>query len=277
MGVAFVLGGVAWNASIGEDVANDTTDNTVEVKAEKTCDGTCCGSEDALNVNAGTIQTTNAGILPQAGGNAGTINGTVSLNGKVRKKAIDMGSDEACKGSGQMFSEATVVNGDGRVKWCFVYIKDEDGELAVDEAPDAPVVLDQKGCVYSPHVFGIVAGQTLQVTNSDKTTHNLHSYADLNDNFNKPQESGADALEFSFDLAEEAISIKCDYHSWMQTFCHVMDHPYFAVTNDAGKFTITGLPAGEYTLVVWHEEFQNQEVKVTVGDAPATVDVTLEK
>jgi hypothetical protein len=82
-----------------------------------------------------------------------------------------------------------------------------------------------------------------------------------------------------FHRAELAINIKCDVHPWMFGWIHVSDHPFFAVTGIDGKYSIPGLPPGEFEILAWHERFQSAplvaKVKV-VGNETATLDFTFE-
>src|SRR5260370_32194493 len=100
---------------------------------------------------------------------AATVNGTVKFDGTAPKASkIDMSQDPACKGSNE--SEAVVVTG-GDLANVFVYVKDGLGSRNFD-VPKDPVVLDQSGCRYHPHVLGVMAGQTVQIKNNHKTPHN---------------------------------------------------------------------------------------------------------
>jgi plastocyanin len=134
------------------------------------------------------------------------------------------------------------------------------------EPPAEPVVLDQKGCCYSPHVFGAQVGQKLVVRNSDPVTHNVHSFAKKNKAFNQSQQSGGKAIEQVLDKEEVLMQLKCDIHGWMSSYVGVVPHPFFAVTGAAGSFEITGLPPGEYTLSAKHEVFGAQKTTITVSE-----------
>jgi plastocyanin len=130
--------------------------------------------------------------------------------------------------------------------------------------------LDQKGCMYVPHVFGVRAGQTFTVKNSDGTKHNVHAKPGKNKEINQSQDKDQ-KNEFVFAQQEKAIPFNCDVHPWMSATAFVLEHPFYGTTGADGMVEIKGLPAGDYTFRVWHEQFSGekpyeQEVKVTLKD-----------
>jgi hypothetical protein len=131
--------------------------------------------------------------------------------------------------------------------------------------PTTPVTLDQKGCVYEPHVIGIQANQALSVTNSDPFTHNVHPLPKNNPEDNRSQTAGAAPAEFKFPRQEVMIAVKCNIHPWMRSYIAVVNHPFFAVSGADGSFSIQGLPPGTYTIEAVHESLGNKEAQVTVG------------
>jgi hypothetical protein len=138
--------------------------------------------------------------------------------------------------------------------------------------PSDPAVLDQVGCVYRPHVVAMRTGQTLRVKSSDQTLHNVHmlSQANTPTNIGMTQPGYRDFVLKS----AEIFRVRCDVHPWMSAHLAVFDHPFFAVTDEQGKFEIKGLPAGSYTLTAWHERFGEVEQKVNVEESrPIDVNV----
>lgn len=162
-----------------------------------------------------------------------------------------------------------IVNDNGTLKNVFVYVK-EGLEDQTFEAPKTPVQFDQHGCMYTPKVFGIMVGQTLEITNSDDTLHNVHSLAEVNKAFNLGMPLKGMKIKKTFDKPEVMIKIKCDVHPWMGAYCGVLTHPFHSVTGDDGSFTIADLPAGTYTLEAWHEKYGTQTQEVTVADGDAS-------
>ena len=194
---------------------------------------------------------------------AGTITGAVLFKGTApAPRVLDMTQDPACPG-GRQTAEALVVK-NGKLANVFVYVKEglPAGTFAV---PGEPAVLDQKGCRYVPHVLGIMAGQPLQVLNSDNAQHNVHPMPRANSSWNESQAPHSQPLVRTFAKPELMMAVQCNQHPWMKMYLNVMTHPYFAVSGEDGGFEIRNLPPGEYTLVAVHEKLGEQTVKVKVG------------
>jgi plastocyanin len=147
----------------------------------------------------------------------------------------------------------------------FVYVKDGLGGLKFP-VPSTPVVLDQKGCRYAPHVVGVQVGQGFEVLNSDSTLHNVHALPTANREFNTGQPLAGLRYSHRFSTREVMVPFKCDVHPWMRAYIGVLDHPFFGVTGADGTFTLTGLPPGTYTVEAWHEKLGTQTQTVTIGD-----------
>jgi plastocyanin len=209
-------------------------------------------------------------------GNEGTITGKVSYEGAAPElKKIDMSGDANCAAAGGDKTADDIVVTDGKLANVFVYLKGGVTDKNSFETPSEPVVLDQQGCRYHPRVFGIRVNQTFKVTNSDKTTHNIHPSPKTNPEWNKMQAQGAPAIEEKFKRAETLIPVKCNQHPWMKANIGVLAHPFFAVTAKDGTYTIKDVPPGNYTLVFWHEVKGEQTQQVTVGNKETkTQDIT---
>ncbi|MBI4485011.1 MAG: carboxypeptidase regulatory-like domain-containing protein [Acidobacteria bacterium] len=198
--------------------------------------------------------------------NAGDIKGVVSLEGEAPKNvAIKMNADPVCvkENKDPQFSETFMVT-DGKLANVFVYVKDGLGNYVYD-TPTTPVKLDQDGCRYHPHVFGVRVGQPVEIVNSDPTLHNIHATPKANSEFNNGQPIEGMKMTHTFDKAEVMVPFKCDVHGWMNAYVGVMEHPYYAVTGADGSFELKSLPPGTYTIEAWHEKLGTQEVKVTIG------------
>jgi hypothetical protein len=153
---------------------------------------------------------------------------------------------------------------DGKLEDVFVYVKAGLPKGSYP-TPAEPVSFSQKGCEFSPRVFGVMAGQPLAIGNDDKLMHNVKT-----PEFNQAFPFGAKKT-MKLDDAAVMATIKCDVHPWMRAYAGVMENPYFAVTKADGAFEIKGLVPGEYTLAAWHEKLGTQEVKVK---APGSVEIT---
>lgn len=140
-------------------------------------------------------------------------------------------------------------------------------EAEVDiEPPTEPIVLDQKGCRFEPHVLVIPQGATVQFANSDETNHNIHTYTKKNQAMNQ-NVAGGQTLEQVMEKAEQ-IDVKCDVHTWMKGYIIVSDATHFGLTGADGAFRIEGLPPGDYKVEWWHEELgkgKTESVTVAAG------------
>jgi plastocyanin len=180
-----------------------------------------------------------------------------------------MDQDPVCVGkhSGPVHVEDGEVNDNGTLPNVFVYVKEGADKFAW-ATPSDTVTLDQNGCMYTPHVLGVQAGQTLHIVSSDATTHNIHPQPKDNQEWNESQAPGAAALDKKFARAEVMIPVKCNQHPWMKAYIGVVKNPLFAVSGKDGTFTIKGVPPGDYTVEAWTMiggQAQTQEQKVTVG------------
>ncbi len=211
----------------------------------------------------------------QPSGNEGTVTGKIGFEGTAPKfRPISMDADPVCatKHSGPVYPDAVVVNDNGTLRNVFVYVK---GGLEGKRfrVPDSAVQLDQNGCIYQPHVFGIQAGQNLAVLTSDDTTHNIHPIPKTNREWNVSQPPGADPIIKSFSRPEVSIPVKCNQHPWMRAYIHVMSHPFFSVSGADGTFSLDGIPPGDYELEAIHEQYGAQTMQVTVAaSGSATAD-----
>lgn len=241
-----------------------------------------CGGSDTEDSAGGPPAPTEqaGGDLSASPVDTGTgLSGKVTLNGpRPERTVVQTESDEKCAeahGNEPLLSDSTIVSENGEIKNVFVYIKEApEGDYP---PPAEQVVLDQVGCRYIPHVLGVQLGQELSIENSDPMLHNVRAFARKNRPFNNTQIEGAPPRVKKFKNAEMAIRMKCDIHPWMTAFLFAMDHPFFAVTDESGAYTIEGLPAGDYTLVAWHEKYGEQETTITITEGEGTAaDFTFE-
>ena len=204
---------------------------------------------------------------------AGSIKGKATLAGDApQRRQLQMSADPKCEAAnpGGRLGEVYVVNG-GALQNVFVYVKE--GLTNKPAAPATPAVIDQHGCMYSPHVLGIQVGQDLEIKNSDPTLHNIHALPTTNKQFNNAMPMQNMTIKKKFTAPEVMVHVKCDVHPWMSAYIGVLDHPYFAVSAADGTFEIKDLPAGTYTIEAWHEAAGAQTQQVTVpADGAATAD-----
>ena len=199
---------------------------------------------------------------------AGNVAGRITFAGTPPKPGVvRMDSDPNCVQSGGAAAtdEAVVVGDAGALRNVFVYVKDGLGTLRFP-VPATPIVMDQKGCHYVPHVLGAQLGQNLEIVNSDLTLHNVHAIPKANQEFNMGQPLPGMKHTHQFSTKEVMVPFKCDVHPWMRAYIGVLDHPYFAVTGADGAFDLTGLPPGTYTVEAWHETLGTQTRTVTIGE-----------
>lgn len=175
-----------------------------------------------------------------------------------------------------VYEDTVVVADKGELANVIVFIKENNpGELKGPQV-EKPAVVDQKGCMYTPHVLAVEAGQPIIVKNSDPFMHNVHSMAIDNQAFNFAQVNVSEKKIEPF-TAVETFQLKCDVHPWMKSIVRVFDNPYFAVTGENGKYTIDtkGLKDGTYTVQAWHELYHDsapQQITVKNGKADKEVD-----
>jgi len=197
---------------------------------------------------------------------AGTVTGRVMFEGTPPENPpVKLAGDPRCveaNADGLRFENYVVS--DGGLDNVFVHVKGGLGNYSF-ETPTEPAKLDQQGCRYVPHVLGVRVGQSIEITNSDATTHNVHALPDANREINFAQfQQGQKNLQ-TFTTAEVMVPVKCDLHSWMNAWIGVVEHPFFAVTANGGAFELTGLPPGTYTIEAWHERAGTQTQQVTIG------------
>jgi hypothetical protein len=199
--------------------------------------------------------------------------GTAAIVGKVlydgdppKRKPIDFGPEKKCHEhhAAPPADDTLVVSPDRRIRWVLVRVA---GRVPGSYPPPAgPAVLDQKGCVFTPHVLPVMAGQEVEIRNSDPVLHNVRLEATRNAPFNRNLPRAGDAMKVKFSAAEVGLKLRCDIHPWMVGYVHVLPHPFFAVTDEYGRFTINNVPPGTHKLEAWHEQLGTQSREVTVED-----------
>lgn len=198
---------------------------------------------------------------------AATVSGRVLFTGNVPKRMpIDMSANPACErrhAKSPALTEQVIVNANGTLRNTFVWVK---AGLPIGRwpVPAEAAKLDQDGCVYVPHVLGIMAGQQLEISNSDSMNHNVHAEAVTNAAWNESQAPRAEKKFKQFEKQEILFPVTCSVHPWMRAYIGVVEHPFFAVTGDDGSFTLKSLPPGNYTVEAVHETYGREEMSVAV-------------
>jgi plastocyanin len=218
---------------------------------------------------AGCKKSASPGATPAAApivdpATAGSITGTVHFTGQASKPvAIDMSMDPACAMSAAPNSSEQILVNDHALANVYVYIKS--GIAPSQAANAAPVVLDQKGCRYVPHVIALQQGGSVEFRNSDPTMHNIHTTpTDGSASVDVSQSPMGQPQTQKFEKAETMLAVRCNNHPWMNAFINVAPNPYFAVTGADGSFTVKNLPPGTYTVAAIHETLGEQDIQVTV-------------
>ncbi len=198
----------------------------------------------------------------------GSVSGKVQFAGEAPpRQPIRLRGYAACSRAHEEppLDESVIVN-DGRLKNVFVYVQ-KGLEGRVFPIPEDPVVMDQKGCIYTPHVAGVQVYQPILFLNSDSLLHNVHSEPKGTTRpFNFAMPVAGTERRVQFTSEEIGARVKCDVHGWMSAYLGVVDHPYFAVSAGDGTYRIENLPPGEYTLEAWHETYGTRKGTVTLEE-----------
>lgn len=198
----------------------------------------------------------------------GTITGRVRLDGTApTAEIIRLDGDPKCVSLAQgqeRRTEYVVVGAENALQNVFVYVKDG-LPPRLYPVPAKPVVLDQQGCRYMPRVLGLQVGQSLTLRNSDPLLHNVRAEAQVNQPFDLGTPIQGMEVTRTFSTREVMIPFNCNVHAWMNAYVGVLEHPYFAVTDENGRFSIPQMPAGTFTLEIWHERLGTQTQQVTVA------------
>ncbi|WKZ19678.1 MAG: carboxypeptidase regulatory-like domain-containing protein [Candidatus Jettenia sp. CY-1] len=229
-----------------------------------------------LGINRATMAAEKAPAYQEVEvADGGVIVGTVKFDGDIpAAKALKIDKDEQTCGHDNKQSEELVINGESKgIKNVVVSLVDI---AAGKKAEVTTTVLDQKECLFIPHVLAVSVGSSVDLLNSDNVMHNLHSWSIKNPGFNEGV-SGGGKMTKKFDIPE-MVKITCDVHKWMSAFIVVKANPYFAVTDENGSFKIENVPAGSYKIEAWQEKLGKKTSDVAVkSKEEAVVDFTFTK
>ncbi len=242
------------------------------------------GGEAGAATDAAAPATTEGGF--------GVFQGQVVLAGSAPsiplkiKAGADVKDKEVCSAV-DMPDEKLMVDANGGVANVFVYMAKAPAGGKPVQSEGEDIIFDQKNCRFFPHCLLVPVGRTVRVLSDDPIAHNTHTYPSKNDGVNSgvaPNERTG-VLNFKYRRAETVpLAVTCDYHAWMKAWHLPVDHPYAAVTDAEGRFSIADLPAGSHSFSVWHESVQGNFVErkltVTVKAGESTemkIDLPVEK
>jgi hypothetical protein len=209
----------------------------------------------------------------------GTLKGQVLYTGtdKPNQKAVVDKDPNACLKNGPILKEDLIVNTKNKgLRWVVVFLAADDNGKADHTAAlpihpslknpkEKSVVMDQPCCKFEPHIVTLREGQNFIGKNSSGLTHNMRvigvgpngkntTNLILPPKMEQPMGKFPWVPSFTASLSNLPNPVSCDIHKWMHGWVFVFAHPYFAVTDEDGKFTIEKVPAGKYRLILWHEK-----------------------
>ena len=225
-----------------------------------------CGDEKKEEPKPEPVETPDL-VATRVSEGVGNITCQVVYDGTAPKPTrIKMSADPKCASIHKdgVYSQSFLANDNRGLENVFVYVRDGLGTRKFP-TPIEPVVIDQKGCLYEPHVFGMQVNQPILIKNSDPTLHNIHALPKVNEAFNIAQPIRGMQSEKTFTEPEVMVRIKCDVHSWMGCYVGVLNHPYYAVTGANGTCDLTNLPPGDYVISAWHEQLGTLEQNVSLA------------
>ena len=201
--------------------------------------------------------------------NGGTISGMVTFDGAAPEmKTLEITKDVKVCGKTDKHDESIVLGEANGLQNTIVYLMDISSGADFPSDPKIKYEIDQKGCQFKPHVRLLPVGKRLTMINPDRINHNVHIFSSVNTAFNKSQPGTRRKMNVkAVKKAEGPVSVKCDVHGWMKAWIAYIPHPYFAVTDENGKYTIENVPPGTYKLGYWQEACGSNK------DAPASVTV----
>ena len=212
---------------------------------------------------AGTLNSIPAGTISEDSV-TGIINGRITYSGEVPEpvKLMVIKDVKVCAKIDH-FDDRLVVGNDGGINNAVVSLDSVEGGKSMDSL-GTDFVHDQKVCAYKPHVLIVPVNKEIKILNSDGILHNIHTYGKLNPSVNLAQPRFKKKLKLTLDKPER-VQVRCDVHGWMSAWFIVAEHPYYAVTDSSGEFSLRGVPPGTYTLNIWQELLGEKSIEVTVA------------
>jgi len=224
---------------------------------------------------AGLVDLSGPAYSPSPLGAVGSVSGTIKLDSLPKPDTTAITIDQKVCGTRVPSAIDATSKGLGDV---IVWVANvaTGKRLPIERR----IELSSEDCLLDPRVQATVAGSTVNVFNDDKALHKLVFLdAATGDTIQRMPFFNNGQVVASEKLAKHAgiVEVRCAQHPWSRAFIAAFDHPYFAVTENDGKFAIDSLPPGKYTVKVWHEGLKeplSREVQVGANGA-ATLDLTL--
>ncbi len=216
-------------------------------------------------------------LAPVSADDWGTVSGQIIATGNIPEPVLLHAKDAAIKDAAvcaavDTFNDELHIDKDSKgVANVFVYLAKAPKKVFPEaKKPDpAVVIFDQKGCMFKPHAMVVLGRQTVEVISSDGVAHNTHTYPLKNQPINvliAPNTPIGKGEKVDYKVGESLpIKVTCDFHPWMSAYWMVVDHPYAAVSDKEGKFTIPNLPVGDHEFRVWHERVGYLDRKYVVS------------
>ncbi len=199
---------------------------------------------------------------------AGTISGDVTLfDGAPTLAPVKVSKDQDFCGE-TLPNETYIVDANGGFKNVVVFLEGVSSAAAAN--PQKLNLIENTGCRYAPRILAMQKGERLRVKNNDPKLHIAHSYLNEKTVFMLSLPFKNTILDATQKIRDTGIlKLVCDTHAWMLGYVYVFDHPFFAVTDHKGSFSIPNVPPGAHILKAWHEDagVRSQEIVVTeTGD-----------
>ncbi len=238
----------------------ETSDAVVQpsTSAPKTPAGSATGTPAPATTPSSTTTTAAAPVKAEG---YGTLKGQVTYDGDApaTKVLFEKGKaakdPDICAKDAPLISERLLVDsGTKGVKNVLVFLTKPTSvsDEAKKAAAAAHVVFDQTKCVFEPHVLAVMVNTPILLKSSDSVNHNINAKL-KSAAFNKLLSAKAEEKYTPIGAERLPAEVTCDIHPWMRAWWMVLDHPYFAVTDEKGEFEIKNAPAGTQKVVVWQE------------------------